>query len=356
MNRLSLLIFLTLATLLLGISMLHAQSTQDVDSTSWLNAERALKDYLKSRDLDSRYVEYKSAFLRSQLPDLRIFVINKRLLLLNQQGKIFDLDVPEWRGDSSGHFFIYPKMTEFLKCRGIKIDSASDAIRLTDLVDALSSAPTHIYMLSTNTKGFTVFDEDFLKWFFSSKETNWKDKAEQNSKGWTVTTEYVGPPSQIMEQPTYCIQVDANRKFLDIKQLDIWKNVPDSNDVNIDSFYVSYDTIAGIVKLSGILLNRYSKERLRDFPIVIGIENISGKKYSYNRIDSTRTDHNGRFCISSEIQNAKHLVFRYGIGYYVSYGKLDDIISALREKRVAPNQALPEGIPLGQADGMSVVR
>jgi hypothetical protein len=128
-----------------------------------------------------------------------------------------------------------------------------------------------------------------------------------------------------------------------------WDTIPFTpNDsayfrVNIDSCEISYDTISGIVKVSGILFDRINKERLREYPISIGSEYSSAKAkktYSFNVIDSTKTNHSGRFCVSAKIVNAEHLVFRCGIGEYMSYGKLDDMILAIKEKRVAPNQAL----------------
>jgi hypothetical protein len=338
MKRIHILILAAIKAIIINLPQLYAQSIQRADLISRLKAEQALSDSIAAMDSTSQCVEFRSELLKALLPDIRVFVCNN-LLILNREGIRANLGEPEWSGNGKGKYYRSPKVAEFLKSRNIELKTPEDAIQITKLTEALIDARHYIWMLCTNTKGFTVFDDKFLKWFFSGTD-NWKYDAQLYGTGWTVTKTYVGPPAQIMMPPTYYIEIDANHKFLDIKQLDMWKDVPDSNDVSIDSFYVSYDTISGIVKLRGILLKRYSKEKLRDFPIAIGIENISGKKYSYNLIDSTRTDHNGLFCVSSKIQNAKHLVFRCGVGQYVSYGKLDDIISALREKRVAPNQVL----------------
>ncbi|MGA3286260.1 MAG: hypothetical protein ABSD46_02410 [Bacteroidota bacterium] len=112
--------------------------------------------------------------------------------------------------------------------------------------------------------------------------------------------------------------------------------------VNIDSCKISYDTISGIVKVSGVLLERVTKERLREFHVAIGLDKSSGKKYVFKVIDSTKTDYDGHFCLSLKPQEAEHMIFRYGSpgSILTSYSRLNKIISELKDNSVAPNQAL----------------
>jgi hypothetical protein len=218
MKRIHILILAAITAIIINLPQLYAQSKQRADLISRLKAEQASSDSIAAMDSTSQCVEFRSELLKALLPDIRVFVCNN-LLILNREGIRVNLGEPEWSGNGKGKYYRSPKVAEFLKSRNIKLKTPEDAIQITKLTEALIDARQYIWMLRTNTKEFTVFDDKFLKWFFSATN-NWEYNAQLFGTVWTVTKKYIGPPACTIEPPVYRIDIDDHHVFKDIQILD----------------------------------------------------------------------------------------------------------------------------------------
>ncbi len=112
--------------------------------------------------------------------------------------------------------------------------------------------------------------------------------------------------------------------------------------IDFDSCTVSYDTVSRTVTVSGILLDRSTKEILPYSYVAIGlVQDSSDNVDKFKPSDSTKTNEGARFSISSKIKNEYWSYFRCKYpGYYTYYIPLCKAIYLFKFGHAASGQRI----------------
>lgn len=218
---------------ILSLTALGQETQEKTDVDPWAAAEAALAEHvaplvkrLQDRFDDPRiqYAEFKSGLLRKYLPDYRVFAQDSMthligtttVFILDRKGNIVDLGDSTWTGDNAVKAFRVPRIMDFVKSQGIKIENADGAVEVAQLIEEIQSASHYVSFLRINTKNYTVFDKRFMTGHYGPT-TDWTYSATKRDGGWTVKVDYVGPPADIMVPPTYELDVNEQHVFSDIR-------------------------------------------------------------------------------------------------------------------------------------------
>lgn len=161
--------------------------------------------------------------LRKYLPEHRLYVRDgaydgkSKIWVVSKGGKISDLSDGMWISRGASSVYTVDRVVGFVKDQKIKVESAEQAIEAAKLVETIQSAPNFVGMLRLNTKDYTVFDENFLKWMYGS-DSDWKFSAIKKDAIWEVAKQYIGPPAAVQQPPTYQITLDAENHFIDLQR------------------------------------------------------------------------------------------------------------------------------------------
>ena len=112
------------------------------------------------------------------------------------------------------------KVSAYVRTRKIKVQDPGQAVEVAKLVESLAQSPSFVGMLRLNTRDYTVFDENFLKWMYGSNKDHWKYTATKRDQArWQVKVEYAGPPASIQQPPTYDLLLDEQSHFIDLRRV-----------------------------------------------------------------------------------------------------------------------------------------
>jgi hypothetical protein len=209
-----------------------AEAKPDAAAEEWAQAERTFVRFVtpileeareRLKDPRIQWAQVTNDLFRKYLPDVRVYVRDgaysgdTKIWVVTRDGKITDLGDGVWTGVGGDQWWAVEKVSAYVKGRRIKVETAEQAVEVARLVEAIQSAPDFVGMLRLNTKDYTVFDERFLSWMYSSKD-NWKYAAAKKGGGWEVKAEYVGPPAAVQKPPVYEMVLDGEKRFVDLRR------------------------------------------------------------------------------------------------------------------------------------------
>ena len=194
------------------------------DSNAWTKAEATLAAHLKQVDPTMHYGEYKSRLLRKYFPNSRLFVrydrhlsTETRLYFLNAQGEITPIHDEQWRGEAAARYLKVPSVADHLRSLKIPVKTSDDAVEVTKLFEEIQGASHYLAFLWINTSQFQSFDREFMEQQYGPR-VHWQYQAASATNGWTVKVQYVGPPANVMQPPTYALEVDGQQLFKDVRR------------------------------------------------------------------------------------------------------------------------------------------
>jgi len=208
----------------------------DPDEKQWAAAHAKFVEFItpiltearaRLNDPKIQWAMVRNDLLRKHLPDVRLYIRDgaysgeTKIWIVSRDGKIHDLGDGTWVGVGGNQWSAVEKVAAYVRGRKIKVQTPEQAVEVAKLVESLAQSPSFVGMLRLNTRDYTVFDENFLKWMYGgSKDHHWKYTATaKESGGFQVKVEYVGPPASIQQPPTYDVLLDDQNHFTDLRRV-----------------------------------------------------------------------------------------------------------------------------------------
>lgn len=197
-----------------------------VSKDAWSDADEAMTNHLKEKDIKNRPVVLASALLRKYLPDFRVYVrydeslsTGTRIFMVNRLGEITPLPEESWTGKEGQKFLRSPSVAEFFKQQKIKVQSADEAVEVARLFEEVQGASSIVWYQKDDLNKMKKSDTSFPM-LEHVPDGHWKHSAEKRDDGWTVKVRFEGPLVSIMEPPVYELDLDRQQIFRDLRRLE----------------------------------------------------------------------------------------------------------------------------------------